>query len=56
MALPSYRGDESHHDKGAPLLIFPGSFPAEQQADGPGEYHAAARQFNPHFPDHHLGE
>src|SRR5207253_9599256 len=24
----------SHHDKGAPLLIFPGNFPAEQQAEG----------------------
>ena len=34
MTLPPYSGDESHHDKGAPLLIFPGNFPAEQQAEG----------------------
>jgi len=47
MALPSSSGDEPPR-RCAPLLIFPGNFPAGQQLDEPGEYHADAGQNKEH--------
>src|SRR5207249_9335787 len=44
-ALPSLQRRREPSRQCAPLLIFPGSFPAEQEAGGPGEYHAAAGQY-----------
>src|SRR5436309_13575152 len=45
MALPSHGGDESHHDNARRCSSSPVAFQPQQQADGPGEYHAAARQY-----------